>query len=232
MNYRLPFSAGLLGAALFLSACASTPNTPAAQRSDTAEAQSRVIKAVAVVQQMKADPGAEALLSRAKGALIVPEYGKAAWIVGGQGGVGVLMARHEGRWSGPALFTLGGLSIGLQAGGEVGAIAYVLMTDRALEAFESHTNKFSLGADAGLAVVSYSANATIAETTPNVVVWSGTKGLFGGVAVGATDVVQNTALDEAYYHGLVNTQQILAGTVTNPQASSLREALTRRVAAQ
>jgi len=232
MNYRLP--AVLLGCALMLGACASTPNTPQARAEDTAEAQGRVDKAVAVVDQMKTDPSANALLREARGVMVVPDYGKAGFIVGGQGGVGVLMARHGGEWSDPAFFTIGGLSIGLQAGGEVGSIAYVLMTEKAVDAFESHTNKFTLGADAGLTVVSYTGNATIAATTPpaDVVVWSGAKGLFGGVSVGATDVVQNTKLDESYYQGFVNTRQILAGQVTNPHAHDLRVALNTRVASK
>jgi lipid-binding SYLF domain-containing protein len=65
-----------------------------------------------------------------------------------------------------------------------------------------------------------------------MMVRSGTKGLFGGISIGATDVVQNTDLDEAYYHGLVDTKKILAGQVHNPAAHPLQEALATRVASE
>lgn len=110
MKNRSTWSVALLSGAIFLSSCASTPDTPQAQRNDMADAQSRVIKAAAVVDQMKSDHAIAALLRQARGLLVIPDYGKAAWIIGGQGGVGVLLARYQGRWSGPAFFTIGGVS--------------------------------------------------------------------------------------------------------------------------
>lgn len=234
MAYKIPAGLAVAGA-LVLAACASAPTTREARQADVADAQGRVDRAVAVVDEMKQDPAMDALLRSAKGILVVPDYGKAAWIIGGQGGVGVMAEQTSpGHWSDPAFFTIGGLSIGLQAGGEAGAVAYLLMTPRALTPFETRTNKFTLGADAGLTVVNYSSDARITSTNPNadVVVWTGTKGLFGGIAFGVTDVVANSALDEAYYHGLVSPKQILLGSVHNHQADGLDRALTTRVAAK
>jgi hypothetical protein len=44
-------------------------------------------------------------------------------------------------------------------------------------------------------------------------------------------VVANSALNEAYYRGLVSPRQILIGAAHNPRANELDRALTTRVAA-
>jgi SH3 domain-containing YSC84-like protein 1 len=239
MKPRLSSCAFVVAAAAMLAACAHTPPSGSSARDNAADAQARVEKSAAVVDRMKSEPKVDALLRRAKGVLIVPDYGKAAWIVGGQGGVGVLTARLSGeRWSAPAFYTIGGLSIGFQAGGEVGPVAFILMTDRAVQQFEDRTNRFSLGADAGLTVVSFSDQADIASTNgapADVVAWSGAKGLFGGVSVGATDVMANNSLDYSYYHNLqVTPRDILAGNVHVPGGGDdvLKSALETRVASK
>lgn len=233
MKFKAPVVSLVLAAAIAATGCASAPTTASARRSDIADAQSRVDKAVNVVDEMKADPAMAVLLRSAKGVLVVPEYAQAAFIIGGQGGVGVLMAHNAGRWSDPAFFSVGGLSVGFQAGGQVGAVAYVLMTERAVQQFETRTNRFSLGADAGLTVVKYSSKANIVSTAApaaDVVAWTDTEGLFGGVAFDATDVMTNSRLDEAYYHGLVSVRRILDDSVHNQMADRLETALSTRVA--
>ena len=238
MKPRLSSCVFLLASAAMLVACAHTQPSASRERNDAADAQARVEKAATVVDRMRSEPKVDALLRQARGVLVVPEYGKAAWIVGGQGGVGVLTARRgEDRWSDPAFYTLGGLSIGLQAGGEVGPMAFILMTDRAVQQFEERTNRFSLGADAGLTVVAFTEQADIASTNgapADVVAWSGAKGLFGGVSVGATDVMANASLNGSYYHNLeVTPRQILAGDVNTPAGSGvLKSALETRVASK
>jgi SH3 domain-containing YSC84-like protein 1 len=234
MCYRLPVFSLLAASGLLLAAC-QTSSTSAGLRKDANEAQGRVNESIAAVERMRAEPTVDALVHRARGVLVVPNYGKGAWIVGGQGGEGVLLVRHEGSWSDPAFYTLGGLSIGLQAGGAAGPVALILMTDKAIEQFEDRTTRWSLGADAGLTVVNYSGEMNIADTsTPpaDVVFWSGTKGLFGGVSVGGSAMTVNSGLDNAYYGRVTTTREILTGRVNNPQADPLRSALQTRVAAQ
>jgi lipid-binding SYLF domain-containing protein len=209
----------------------SAPSSPSAPQFGVAEAQSFVEKSVNVIDQMKADPRMAGLLRKSRGVLIVPEYLQAALIVGGKGGVGILVGRHGSRWSGPAFFTINGLSVGLQAGGDAGAVAYVLMTQRAVREFETRSSKFSLGADAGLTVAKFSSSTNIVSTLPtaDVIVWTGTAGLFGGVAFEATDVASNFRLDQAYYHKPVSRRQILDNSVHSRLADPLQMALSARV---
>jgi SH3 domain-containing YSC84-like protein 1 len=233
MKLTGPLIGLLLAAIMGTAECASATTAPGVQTFGVADAQSFVDKSVDVIHRMKADPHMAALLRKARGVLIVPDYLQAALIVGGQGGVGVLVDRHAGHWSGPAFFTISGLSVGLQAGGDAGAVTYVLMTQRAVREFETRNSKFTLGADAGLTVARFSSSTGISTLpTADVIVWTGTTGLFGGVAFEATDVATNFRLDHAYYHDPVSRRQILDDSVQSPLARPLQLALSARAAPQ
>src|SRR5690348_11891365 len=119
-------------------------------------AQDRVNDAVSLVQQTKQDPGLAAVLERARGVFIIPPYGKGGFVVGGQGGGGGVLAKAESGWSSPAFYSMGGGSIGAQVGGEGGAIAMILMTQKAVDRFANATSTWSLNGNAGLTVVNWS----------------------------------------------------------------------------
>ena len=191
-------------------------------------AEARVTAALAVVPQIEAEPRMKQLLQQAKGILIVPKFGRAALGVGAEGGAGLLLLKHaDGSWSSPAFYDLGGLTVGLQAGGEGGAIAMVLNNDKAVNEFMKKTN-FSLSAEAGLTVVNWSKFAMGSAGTGDVVAWSGTKGLFGdAAAVGLTGIRFNEKLTNAYYGRTLSPKDIASASVSNAQAKPLRQALGR-----
>ncbi len=225
-----------LGATALAQTATGSPEPTAMSRSaqhDASDAQDRVNNAVKVVDEMQQDPHLAHLLERARGVLVIPHFGKGAFIVGGEGGGGVVLARHAARWSDPAFFVIGGASIGAQAGGSGGAVAMLLMSHRALDKFESSTGKWSLSAGAGLTVVNYSGNAR-ARTVPrgDVIVWSDQEGLYGGLTASATEVSPEAKLDHAYYQRHVSPRQILAGDARNSNAAPLRDALIMRVASK
>lgn len=195
MNLRVPEIAVLFAAGITATGCATV--------STAKQAQSRASQALGIIDQMQSQTQTAALLRNASAALIVLDYAKAAFIIGEQGGGGVLLTQHEGHWSDPAFYTLGGVSIGLQVGVESGPVAYVLMTPRAVQEFQNRGNRTTLGADAGLTVVKYSSDTNVASSFPtaDVVVWTGTAGLFGGVALDSSHVIADRELQDAYHHG-------------------------------
>ena len=202
---------------------------------DVRSAQDRVNDAVGLVQQMRQDPALAAVLRQAKGVFIVPHYGKGGFIVGGQGGGGVVLVRHDSEWSSPAFYSIAGGSIGAQAGGEGGAIAMILMTQKAVDRFQNSTHGWTLNGTAGLTVANWSGK-TQANTAYNgrndVILWTNTSGLYGGLTVGVKHVSPDTAMDRAYYQRPVTATDILAGNVSNPSAETLRNALAARVASR
>src|ERR1700709_431203 len=73
-------------------------------------------KVLSDLRHDKAFGNAAQLLRQARGVFIVPKLIKGGFLIGGEGGNGVLMARRHGSWSAPAFYAIGAASFGLQAG--------------------------------------------------------------------------------------------------------------------
>ena len=174
----------------------------------------RVDAAIPVVRQLQTDARMQPLLQQAKGMLIIPSYGRAALGVGAQGGGGLLLVRRpDGSWSGPAFYNLGGLTLGLQAGAEAGPIVMVLNNDKAVNTVMKKNN-FSLNAAAGLTVINWSKMA------------QGTVGIRDVVAVGLSDIRCNPHLTNAFYGRSLSPKDFAAGTMEDPHALPLQQALS------
>ena len=218
-------SIALAAAAMFIVAA-----VPAYSANAARSAQDRVRDAVRIVEKMKRNPGLARILDTAKGVFIIPHYGKGAFIVGGQGGGGVVLAHRGGAWTSPAFYSIGGGSIGAQIGGEGGSIAMILMTRRAVERFANASKPWSLNGNAGLTVVNWSGRSETSTSRHDVIMWSNTKGLYGGLTASVTRISPDTRMDARYYGSRVNSREILAGRVSSPSSGPLREALASRVA--
>lgn len=232
---------GLAGAALgpaTVKAQDSTTSTGASasthhHRSDAArDARDRVRDSVGIINQMKQDPNLASLLERARGVFIIPHYGKGAFIVGGQGGGGVVLAHRDAMWSNPAFFSIGGGSIGAQAGGEGGSIVMLLMSQKALDKFADSNSTWALKGNAGLTVVTWSGKAQAETGNGDVILWANTSGLYGGLTASVTDISPDKDMNRAYYGHSVDARQILKGSTLSAKAEPLRNALSTRVASK
>lgn len=195
---------------------------------ETAEdARELVSDAAATVQEMRTDTDLAGLLETAQGVLIIPNYGRAAAGVGIRGGEGVLMVKQNGSWTGPAFYDIGGVSLGVQLGGEGGEIALLLMNQEAVEHFRQENN-FSLNADAGLTVIDYSAQALGTASDSDVVMWSDTEGAFAGVSLSVTDVMWDEEQNAVLNGRTVTPQEALGGSTMNSSGAELQQALSGR----
>jgi lipid-binding SYLF domain-containing protein/predicted outer membrane protein len=200
----------------------ATRETVADAPDPAGQARAQIREAVQVVERMKADPQVARLLERAQGVFILPDYGRVALGLGAQAGQGVLVTRRGEDFSDPVFYTMGGISIGAQAGAAAGEIALLLMTERAVQRFRSDRG-FSVVADAGLTIGNYSTrDHASAGKVQDIVVWSGTSGAYAGLSLGLTDVAVDAAANRAYYgRPEVSPLEILAGRVENPQQNVL-----------
>ncbi|ETX06354.1 MAG: hypothetical protein ETSY2_17640, partial [Candidatus Entotheonella gemina] len=200
---------------------------PSAQTSGSADAEALVTKARLTLENFRRDPEMASLrrLARtARGLLIMPQVVKGGFIVGGSGGSGVLIAREglEQPWRGPAFYTVGGVSFGLQIGAEFSEVMMLAMTNRGMTTLLSSSVK--LGADANIAVgpVGAGAEAATAGLSADLLVFSRSKGLYGGVSLQGAVVSTRDKLNQAFYGQPVSTTDILIrGTALNDKANGL-----------
>jgi lipid-binding SYLF domain-containing protein len=213
------------------SAYDSAANTSTSSERDHAtNANRHVDAAVNVVHRMESESGMDKMLQQAKGIFIVPNYGRAALVVGAAGGSGVLLVKHGATWSDPAFYTVGGISAGAQAGIEKGSITLILNSEKAVNNF-TQNNKFSMDANAGLTIINWSKTAERPVGRGDVVAWSDNKGLFGELAIGVTDIRFDAKQTSAYYQRNVAATDVLNGNVQNPQSMTLKQALVAATAA-
>ena len=170
------------------------------------------------------------LLKNAKAVVIAPEFLKGALVVGASGGNAVAMVREEksGRWSEPAFYTIGGASIGLQIGGESSEVILLAMTERGVASLMG--NSFKLGADAGVAAgpLGIGAQAATANLSADILSFSRSTGLYGGISLDGAVVAVRGALNEAYYDEKATSTDILVRhEVKNPQTACLLQGLRR-----
>ncbi len=161
-------------------------------------------------------------IGEARAVLIVPTLVKAGFIVGGSGGGGVLIAQDsETRvWRGPAFYSMGAGSIGLQIGIEAAEIVLLVMTEDGLNSLLS--TSFKLGADASIAAGPVGAG-TGKRITADIVSFARSKGVFLGVALDGAVIRSRVDRNEAYFgRSATATDVLIRGTVDNVNAAPLR----------
>jgi lipid-binding SYLF domain-containing protein len=200
---------------------------------DAADAKALVEKAKLTMDKFSTDPamgGFRDAVKRAKGVFISPQVLRGAFIIGVSGGSGVLLARDEkaNKWGGPAFYTVGEASFGLQAGGDAQEVVLLAMTERGVTKLLSASTK--LGTDASVAAGPVGAGVT-AETaglSADIISFALSKGVFMGVSLEGAVVGVRGALNKAYYGKEVNPTDILIRqSVTNPQAAPLLAAVVK-----
>jgi lipid-binding SYLF domain-containing protein len=183
-------------------------------------------QAMITVDRMKTDPmfgPSRQFLRNAKAVLIVPRLLKGGFIFGAEGGDGVMVARLGRRWSTPAFYTLGSASFGLQIGLQQARFVMFIMTDRALRAVEA--SKFTFGGAAGLTVISLGAGvqaATSTNLTGDIIVWSASKGAYGGLTLQGSVLAPKSDWNAQFYGRPISAPEILGMQGRNPASRSLR----------
>jgi lipid-binding SYLF domain-containing protein len=196
------------------------------------ELQVIVDKARTTVQEAGRDPAFGAspqLLREARAVVIIPDAIKAALVLGGQGGQGVMLTRNQTGWSYPAFVTYSVASAGPQIGVESADVVIFALSERALQGLLQ--NEVKIGAQAGLTAITLGSNTKLA-TTPkldaDIIVWAKSQGAYAGLTVEGAVVAVREAANQAYYGRPVTTADILRGGVSNPAADPLRRALPAR----
>ena len=94
--------------------------------------------AAAVLQAMLSDKSiSSSLIAKADCIVVLPSVKKAAFLIGGSGGRGPMSCRvgknFNGKWSAPAMYSIGGASYGMQVGGSSTDYVLLIMASTAVD---------------------------------------------------------------------------------------------------
>ncbi len=144
---------------------------------------SRLASAARTVQEIRSEIS-EDLWDKARCVVVVPELKKAAFIVGGEYGKGVLSCRAGDGWSAPVFMELAKGSWGFQAGLEEADLVLLVMNQEGVQKLLG--NRVNLGVDASAAAGPVGRKAgvgTDAALTAEILSYSRSRGLFAGIDV-------------------------------------------------
>ncbi|GAA5969592.1 hypothetical protein JCM8115_003084 [Rhodotorula mucilaginosa] len=162
------------------------------------------------------------VLRRAKGLAIFTVL-KAGFVWSGKAGSGIVIARlPDGTWSAPSCIATGGVGFGLQIGADLSEFVVVLNSDEAISAFAKGGNLTiggSLAAAAGPIGVGGAVNTAILNPAP-MFTYSKSKGLYAGVSLEGTVLVERKDANEAFYGQPIPAISLLGGKVPPPEAAS------------
>jgi lipid-binding SYLF domain-containing protein len=128
------------------------------------------------------------LLDKARCVVALPSVLKAAFVVGGSYGRGVMVCRtgnnFRGPWGSPAMYALEGGSVGFQIGGQATDFVILVMNDRGASSLLK--SKVKLGADAAVAAGPKGRDAqanTDAFLRAEMLSYSRSRGVFAGISL-------------------------------------------------
>jgi lipid-binding SYLF domain-containing protein len=233
MNFSSTLRTMLILAVIVLSLAAIhgifTTRALADDASDTRQLVERAKLTLETFMQAPETEGFRNLVKSARGVFIAPVVLRGAFVFGLSGGSGVFFARDSksGAWVGPAFYTVGEVSFGFQIGGEASEVVFLAMTDRGVSSLLKGSVK--LGADVGVALgpIGAGADASTANLSVDILTFSRSKGLYGGVSLEGSYVHVRDGWNNAYYGLNVSPTDILiTKVVSNRHALGLLDMLS------
>src|ERR1700758_1472490 len=156
------------------------------------------------------------LLAKANCMLILPGVKKFGFGVGGSGGRGPLLCRSgqnfDGKWSTPAMYSVGGVSVGLQVGGSSTDFVLLLMNARVVDQLLNGKTKMGTDATAAAGPGATAASASDAD----ILTYGKTKGVFAGVSLGGATVEPDNDANYRLYEKTLTATDIVRGKDVKP----------------
>jgi SH3 domain-containing YSC84-like protein 1 len=201
------------------------------KETDRVEASGHVISEIMNVP----DDIPQNVIDKADCVVVLPSVLKAAFIVGGSYGRGVMTCRSgrtfHGRWSAPTMMALEGASFGFQLGGQATDFVLLLMTPRS--AANILNSKVKIGGDASAAAGPVGRNAS-AETDitlrAEILSYSRARGLFAGISLSGSTLRPDNDANKRLYGKDVTASAIVfdKAVVPPPSAALLLSTLNKK----
>lgn len=172
------------------------------------------------------------VLSRADCVVVLPDVKKFGFGVGGTGGRGPMICRtgksYTGKWSAPAMLSIGGASVGLQVGGSSTDFVILIMSQKGVNAVLQ--GKTKLGRDATAAAGPSGATSAGTVGGSDMLTYGRAKGLFAGMSLGGATLEPDNDANQRLYSK--TAQQIVqeSGIDATPGGKPLVAQLNAKVA--
>lgn len=160
---------------------------------------------------------------------------KAGFLGSGRFGSGLVVARlADGSWSAPSGIATGGGGFGGQIGFELTDFVFILNDYAAVKTF-SQQGSITLGGNVSIAAGPVGRNAEAAgaaslKGVSGIFAYSKTKGLFAGVSIEGSILIERRDANEKLYGSRITARQLLEGGVRPPpEAEPLMRVLNSRV---
>ncbi|CAI4060906.1 hypothetical protein N7582_001748 [Saccharomyces uvarum] len=162
------------------------------------------------------------VLKRAKGLAIITVL-KAGFLFSGRAGSGVIVARlKDGTWSAPSAIGMAGAGAGGMVGIELTDFVFILNSQDAVKSF-SEFGTITLGGNVSVAAgpLGRSAEAAASASAGGlaaVFAYSKSKGLFAGVSVEGSAILERREANRKFYGDNCTAKMILSGRIRPPPA--------------
>jgi lipid-binding SYLF domain-containing protein len=167
----------------------------------------RLNESATVLKELRTAPDngiPQDLWSKTECVVVIPSLKKAAFLIGGEYGSGVMSCRNGNDWSSPVFMQLAKGSVGFQIGAQSTDLVLLVMNRRGMEKMLS--DKVTLGADMSIAagpVGRAASAATDAQLNAEILSYSRSQGLFAGVNLsGGALKADKDAMARAYGPGV------------------------------
>jgi lipid-binding SYLF domain-containing protein len=197
---------------------------PAAAQKDENNRIQNAGKVMAEILNIPDDIPAD-ILDKAECVIVLPSVMKAAFIVGGSYGRGVMTCRSgrefSGPWSAPSMMALEGGSFGLQIGGEATDFVLLVMNKRGADSIL--TSQVKLGGDVAAAAGPKGRDAaasTDVTMRAEILSYSRSRGLFAGVSLEGSTLRPDNDGNERLYGKGINAKEIVINSKVRPPASA------------
>jgi SH3 domain-containing YSC84-like protein 1 len=141
------------------------------------------------------------ILAAADCIIILPGVKKVGIGLGGSGGRGPMSCRlgdkFDGKWSAPAMYSIGGASVGLQLGATSTDFVLIVATDKGVDAVLA--DKTKLGSDATAAAGPGATAQSSSVGGADVYTYARAKGLFAGVSLEGATLHPDSDANERMY---------------------------------
>jgi lipid-binding SYLF domain-containing protein len=167
------------------------------------------------------------ILNKAECVIVLPSVMKAAFIVGGSYGRGVMTCRSgpsfNGRWSAPSMMAIEAGSVGFQIGGQATDFVLLVMNQRGAKSILS--SQVKLGGDVAAAAGPKGRNASASTDVTlraEILSYSRSRGLFAGISLeGSTLRTDNDGNERLYGKGVSGEDIVINSKIHAPASAKL-----------